>query len=149
MDTFKQLKIIFIALASGQIVYFLISLVLIMNELVTTNKDFSTVWGFVVPILVVILVVTSKLLYNYLINSKFEKTSEDEKITSYRTGNIIKFALLEGANLISITFYLLTGDFLYAGMFVIVMGIFFANFPGKEKFMMEFGLSSCENNLNK
>ncbi len=149
MDTFKQLKIIFIALSSGQIVYFLISLILIMDEMVPTNKDFNTVWGFVVPIVVVVLVVTSKLLYNYMINSKVKETSNEEKIIVYRTGNIIKFSLLEGANLISITLFLLTGDFLYAGMFVIVMGIFFVNFPGKEKFMLEFGLSSYENNLNK
>ena len=144
MDQFRQLKIIFFTLATGQIIYFLISLVLIKEELVILNKDFNTVLGFIVPVLVVIMVVASKLLYNHTINSSDRKASKAEKLNLYRTTNIIKFALLEGANLLSITFYLMTGDFLYAGMFIIVMAIFFVNSPGKEKFMAEFGLSSFE-----
>lgn len=136
-------------MAMGQVIYFLIALVLIMDEIVLTNKDFSTVPGFVVPIVVLILVVSSKLLYNYLINSKIQQDSEAEKLDTYRKGNIIKFALFEGANLLSITFYLLSADFLYAGMSVVVMGIFLINYPGKETFMQEFGLSSYRTNLNK
>jgi len=141
MDTFKQLKIIFFALTAGQISYFIVTLFLIQNDTVILNKDFSTVGGFIVPLVVVIMVVASKLLYNKAINSKIE-AGDEEKLITYRTSNIVKFALLEGANLFSITFYLLTGDFLYVGMFVIVMGIFLVNYPGKEKFMAEFGLSS-------
>ena len=145
MDAFKQLKIIFFVLATGQIIYFLISLVLIQQEIVVLNKDFSTIWGFIVPVTVVVMVVASKLLYNRSINSSDRKASKKQKLNLYRTTNIIKFTLLEGANLLSVTFYLITGDFLYAGMFIIVMGIFFVNFPGKEKFLAEFGLSSFEN----
>lgn len=145
MDSFRQLKIIFFALAAGQVIYFLITLVLIQEEIVVINKDFSTIWGFLIPVLVVILVGASRLLYNRLINSNIKLSSESEKLKVYQTGNILKFALLEGANLISITFYMLTGDFLYAGMFIIVLGIFFVNFPGKEKFLMEFESSFPEN----
>ncbi len=141
MDTFKQLKIIFFALTAGQIIYFVITLILIQEEMVVLNKDFSTVGGFVVPLVVVLMVVVSKLIYNRAVNSK-TKASNEEKLITYRTSNIVKFALLEGANMFSITFYLLTGDFLYAGMFIIIMGIFLVNYPGKEKFMAEFGLSS-------
>lgn len=149
MDSFKQLKIIFIALASGQLIYLLIASILLMNDMVETNRDFSTVLGFVVPILVVIMAAASKLVYNYLINSKLESSSQAEKINVYRTGNIIRYTLIEGANLISITSYLITGDFLYAGLFVIVMGIFFINYPSKEKFITEFGLSSLDDNPDK
>lgn len=145
MDIIKQLKIIFFTLATGQIIYFLISLILVIDEMVVLNKDFSTIWGFVIPVIVVAMVVTSKLLYNYLINTNLDETSEDQKLNIYKTGNLIKFALLEGANLLSITFYLLTGDFLYAGMFIIVLGIFLINIPGKEKFLMEFDVSSLKN----
>ncbi len=141
MDTFKQLKIIFFTLAAGQVLYFVISLILIQKEMVILNKDYSTIGGFIVPLVVVMMVVASKLLYNRAINSKVD-AGDEEKLITYRTSNILKFALLEGANLFSITFYLLTGDFLYAGMFIIVMLIFFVNYPGKEKFMAEFGLSS-------
>ncbi len=141
MDTFKQLKIIFFALAAGQVFYFVVSFILIENGTVMLNKDFSTMGGFIVPLVVVLMVVASKLLYNRAINSKV-KAGDEEKLITYRTSNILKFALLEGANMFSITFYLLTGDFLYAGMFVIILGIFFVNYPGREKFMAEFGLSS-------
>ncbi len=141
MDTFKQLKITFFALAAGQIIYFVITLILIQDEAVILNKDFSTVGGFVVPLVVVIMVVASKLIYTRMVNSN-NQANDEEKLITYRTSNIVKFALLEGANMFSITFYLLTGDFLYAGMFIIIMGIFFVNYPGKEKFMADFGLSA-------
>ncbi len=142
MDTFKQLKIIYFALAAGQVSYFIIVLVLIQRELVMLDKDYSTIWGFIVPVLVVIMVVISRFLYNRMINIKAGNSTREEKLNTFRSANIVKFALLEGANFLSITFYLLTGDFLYAGIFVIVMGIFLVNFPGKERFIAEFGLSS-------
>lgn len=141
MNTFRQLKLIFFALAAGQILYFVISLILILKEMVILNKDYSTIGGFIVPLVVVMMVVTSKFLYNRSINSRI-KAGDEEKLITYRTSNIVKFALLEGANILSITFYLLTGDFLYAGMSIIVILIFFVNYPGKEKFMAEFGISS-------
>jgi hypothetical protein len=144
MDTFKRLKIIYSAMVSGQVVYFIISLLLIQDEAVVLNRDYNDIWGLVVPVIVVIMVVSSKLFYNYMVNSSLEKSSEAQKIKTYKTGNIIKFALLEGANLLSVTFYLLTGDFLYAGMFIIVLGIFLLNIPGKEKFRMEFELTSVD-----
>jgi hypothetical protein len=150
MDGFKQLKIIFVALASGQIIYFLISLFLILQEVVQLNKDFSSIRGFLVPVVVVILVVSSKLLYNHSINSKVKETPINEKLLLYKTNNIIRFALLEMAGILTVTFYLLTGDFLYAGMFVILMGIFLVNFPSKERFISEFELPSFkEKTLNK
>ncbi len=130
-------------------IYFVITLVLMQDEMLVLNKDFSTIWGFVIPVLVVIMVAASRLFYNHLINLNIKLSSESEKVKVYRTGNILKLALIEGASLVSITFYMITGDFLYAGMFVIVLGIFFVNLPGKEKFMMEFGLSSLDSKILK
>lgn len=144
MDTFKQLKIIYSAMVSGQVVYFIISLLLIQDEAIVLNKDYNDIWGLVIPVIVVIMVVSSKLYYNYIVNSSLENSSEEQKIKTYKTGNIIKLSLLEGANLLSVTFYLFTGDFLYAGMFIIVLGIFLLNIPGKEKFRLEFDLSSVD-----
>jgi hypothetical protein len=143
-DIFKQLKIIFLTLVTGQIIYFLISLILVIDEMVDLDKDFSTIWGFIIPVIVVIMVVASRLLYNYMINTNLDGTSEEQKQNIYKTGNLIKYVLLESANLLSITFYLLTGDFLYLGMFIIVLGIFLINIPGKDKFLTEFGLTSIE-----
>ena len=144
MDAFKQLRIIYWAMVSGQVVYFIVSLLLIQDEAIVLDRDYNDIWGLVIPIIVVIMVVSSKLFYNYMVNSGLEKSLEAQKIKTYKTSNVIKFALLEGANLLSVTFYLLTGDFLYAGMFIIVLGIFLLNIPGKEKFMIEFELSSVE-----
>jgi hypothetical protein len=144
MDAFKQLRIIYWAMVSGQVVYFIVSLLLIQDEAIELDRDYNDIWGLVIPIIVVIMVVSSKLFYNYMVNSGLEKSLEAQKIKTYKTSNVIKFALLEGANLLSVTFYLLTGDFLYAGMFIIVLGIFLLNIPGKEKFMIEFELSSVE-----
>ncbi len=149
MNIIKQLRVIFFALAAGQILYFVISIYLINAELVVVNKDYSTLLGFIAPLIVVVLVVSSKLLYKHNVDSIKREVSLNEKLISYRTSSIVKFALLEAANVLSITFYLVTGDFLYAGMFVIVMAIFFINIPGKDKFSLDYNLNSDDINKLK
>jgi hypothetical protein len=141
MDNFKQIRMSFFALLAGQIFYFLVSFFLVMTNSVVVDKDYDSLIGFMVPIIVVILVVGSKLLYSRLVNRKIKESSLDEKIFSYRTSNIIKFALLEAANLLSVTLYLITGDFLYVGMFIIVTALYLMNIPDKEKFIVEYELN--------
>lgn len=141
MDAFKQIRIIFFALIAGQLIYFFVALILVGNNSFAVDEDYENLPGFLALLIIVSLVISSKYLYRRLISAQTGNSTLDEKINSYRTNNIIKFALLEGANLISITFYLLTGDFLYLAMFIIVLALNFIYFPGKEKFMMDFELT--------
>lgn len=141
MNTFKQIRIIFFALIAGQIFYMTLALFIAGNDLISASLDYNSLFGFIIPVIIIILVISSKLLYRRLLSQQPRETSLDEKIKSYRTLNIIKFALLEGANFISITFYMLTGDFLYIGMSIIVLALNFIYFPGMEKFIEDFELT--------
>jgi hypothetical protein len=144
MDKLKQLKIIFYVLAAVQLIYFFIVFILVQTESVTVDKNYSTTLGFIVPLLVILTVVGSKIFYSKSMSSLDKKLAVKEKLYHYQTKNIIRYSLFESANLLSITSYLLTGDFLYVGLFVIVMLLFFINIPDKEKFVIDFGLSSNE-----
>lgn len=141
MNTFKQIRIIFFALIAGQIFYMTLALFIAGNDLISASLDYNSLFGFIIPVFIIILVISSKLLYRRLLSQQPRETSLDEKIKTYRTLNIIKFALLEGANFISITFYMLTGDFLYIGMSIIVLALNFIYFPGMEKFIEDFELT--------
>ncbi|HSD63015.1 MAG TPA: hypothetical protein VLB50_04425 [Ignavibacteriaceae bacterium] len=150
MNTFRQIRIIFFALIAGQLFYCIVALYLTGNDFILTENDYGAFIGFIVPIIIVILVLASKYLYKRLISAQVKEASLYDKIISYRTNNIIKFALLEAANLLSITFYLLTGDFLYIGLFLIILALNFIYFPGKEKFMTDFELTQEDlEKLNK
>ncbi len=149
MDTFKQIRIIFYALIAGQLLYLIIALILGGNEAISTDKGFSTVLGFIIPVIIIALVIGSKVIYKHL-SDQGRDVSFEEKINSYRNNNIIRLAMLESANILSITFYLLTGDFLYIGMFVIVLALSFMYIPGKEKFIEDFQLTGEDlEKLNK
>lgn len=150
MDTFKQIRIIFYALIAGQLLYLIIAFILAGSDSINIDKGFSAALGFIIPVIIIALVIGSKFIYKRLISVQGRETSLQEKINSYRNNNIIKFALLESANILSITFYLLTGDFLYLGMFVIVLALDIMYFPGKEKFIEDFQLTGEDlEKLNK
>ena len=144
MNSFRQLKIIFYAIVAGQVFYFLLALYLVLTDKVIVSKNYDSPIGIIIPVIVIMLVIASKFLYERLTESKISETSISEKLISYRTNIIIKFTFLEVANLLTVTFYLLTADFLYIGMFIIVLGLYLINFPGKEKFVVDYGLSGKE-----
>ena len=147
MKLIKQMKIIFFALLAGQVTYFIIALYLVISGTMSLTKDYSTTLGFIVPVIVIVFVVGSKIFYSYSIKAGTNKYSFEEKVSRYRTNNIVRYALLENANILTITCYLITGDFLYAALFVIVIGIFLINIPDEGKFKVDFQLTSEEKKI--
>jgi hypothetical protein len=145
MSGLRQLRIIYFALLTGQIIYFLGAFFLVSDNLVVLNENYDSVPGLLISILVIILVVIAKLFYTQAINRKIRESSLKEKLYSYRINNIIKYALLEASDLLSITYFLLTGDFLFVGMSLIVIGLFLINIPGREKFISDYELKSSGN----
>ncbi len=145
MNNFQQLRIIYFALIIGQIIYLLVAFILVSNNLIALNENYNSVFGAIITLVVLGFIAGSKLYYNQAVE-KMKGELLQEKIAAYRTSSIVRFALLETANILCITFFLLTGDFLFVGMSLIVIGFFLINIPGRDKFISDFGLNPDEKN---
>jgi hypothetical protein len=64
------------------------------------------------------------------------------KISKYRTFKIIQWALVESVGFLSIVGFIITGNYLYAIVFLFMLGYFFLIKPTKEQFIKDFKISS-------
>jgi hypothetical protein len=139
---FQTLNIIFIALLSGQTIYFFIGLYLIQSGNIDGFGGMNTIFMFITPMVVLSSILASKFIYSKQV-SEFDKSLFlENKLVSYRTANIIKLALLEGANIFNISIMIITANYFFAVLFLIIIALFFFNRPNKEKFIMDYEVSA-------
>lgn len=139
---FPSLNIIFIALLSGQTIYFVLGLYLILSGDMRGMSELNTIFIFITPVIVLSSIAASKFIYSKQV-SEFDKTLPlENKLISYRTNNIIKLALLEGANIFNISVMIITANYLFAALFIIIVVLFLLNRPTKEKFIMDYEISA-------
>ena len=141
---FTTINILFFALLGGQTVYFFIGLFLIQSGNMKGLPGLNTIFMFITPVVVLTSILTSKFIYSKQVAS-FDRTSSlENKVISYRTNNILKLALLEGANIFNISIMIITANYFFAAFFIIIIALFFLNRPTKEKFIMDYEISSDE-----
>ena len=139
---FQTLNIIFIALLSGQTIYFFVGIFLIQSGNIDGFGGFNTIFMFITPVVVLSSILASKFIYSKQV-AEFDKSlSLENKLVSYRTANIIKLALLEGANIFNISIMIITANYFFAALFIIIIALFFFNRPTKEKFIMDYEVSA-------
>lgn len=139
---FQTLNIIFIALLSGQTIYFVLGVFLIQSGNIDGFGGFNTIFMFITPVVVLSSILASKFIYSKQV-AEFDKSlSLENKLVSYRTANIIKLALLEGANIFNISIMIITANYFFAALFIIIIALFFFNRPTNEKFIMDYEVSA-------
>ena len=139
---FQTLNIIFIALLSGQTIYIFVGIFLIQSGNIYGFGGFNTIFMFITPVVVLSSILASKFIYAKQV-AEFDKSlSLENKLVSYRTANIIKLALLEGASIFYILLMIITANYFFAALFIIIIALFFFNRPTKEKFIMDYEVSA-------
>ncbi len=140
---FPTLNIIYIALFSGQLIYFLVGLLILQSSNTgSMTTDLTNIFLFVTPIIVLSSILASRFLYSKHIASFDKSLSLESKLLSYRTGNIVKLALLEGANIFNISVMIITASYFFAALFIVIISLFLINRPSKEKFILDFEISA-------
>ena len=139
---FSILIILFFALLSGQTIYFIAGLFLIQSGNMNGFSGLNIVFMFVTPVVVLSSILASKLIYTKQITGFDKSSSLEKKMVSYRKTNIIKLALLEGANIFNISIMIITASYFFAALFVILIILFLLNRPTKEKFIMDYEVSA-------
>jgi len=139
---FSLLIILFFALLSGQTIYFIAGLFLIQSDNMNGFSGLNIVFMFVTPVVVLSSILASKFIYTKQITEFDKSSSLAKKMVSYRKTNIIKLALLEGANIFNISVMIITASYFFAALFVILIILFLLNRPTKEKFIMDYEVSA-------
>ncbi|MFZ2323529.1 MAG: hypothetical protein WAV89_07530 [Ignavibacteriaceae bacterium] len=138
----SNINLVFFALFSGQIFYLLAGLFLLQSGSGQGISGVNTIFMFIIPVVNVCLILAAKFIYEKNL-SRFNKTLPlESKSQSYQINNIIKLALLEGANIINISAMIITSNYFFAALFVIIIALFLLNKPAKEKFIMEYEVAS-------
>jgi hypothetical protein len=139
---FTTINILFFALLSGQTIYFFIGLFLIQSGNVKEVPGLNSIFMFITPVIVLSSFLASRFIYTKQVTDFDKSSSLEIKLVSYRTNNIIRFALLEGANIFNITIMIITVNYFFAALFIIIIVLFFLDRPTKEKFIVDYEISS-------
>ena len=139
---FQTLNIIFIALLSGQTIYFFVGLFMIQSGNIDGFGGLNTMFMFITPIVVLASILASKFIYTKQVTEFDKSLSLENKLVSYRTANIIRLALFEGANIFNVSIMIITANYFFAALFIIIIALFFINRPTKEKFIMDYEVSA-------
>lgn len=147
-SNYSQIKltfnILFLALLVSQLIYFLVGLLIIQTGNSETNGDLHIIFMFIVPVINASVILAAKFIYGKSLSNYNRNQSLDSKIKLYQTNNVIKLALLEGANIINISAMIITANYLFGAFFIIICILFFLNKPTIEKFIMEYELQPAD-----
>lgn len=86
----------------------------------------------------------SRFLFNKMIANLSENEDLGQKIIHYRTAKIISWALIDGASFLALVAALLTLNYLYIAVFILLFGFFLLSRPSKESLVKDLRLSSNE-----
>jgi hypothetical protein len=139
---FSTLNILFFALLAGQTMYFFVGLFMIQSANIGEFGGLNSIFMFVTPVVVLSSIIGSKFIYTKQVTEFDKSLSLENKLMAYRTANIIKLALLEGANIFNISIMIITANYFFAALFIVIIVLFFFNRPTKEKFIMDFEVSA-------
>jgi hypothetical protein len=130
--------IIFYALFAGQAL-FLIAASYLLKTSGPANPDLPSAFQIILPVITISAVLGAMFLPKIILGPIAE-LSDDLKIVKYRASLIVKWALLEGANLFSIVIYLLTGSMLALGISILILILFILNKPSVDKMKEDLGI---------
>lgn len=143
----EQLKVTFViyyALLTGQLLFFVVAFWFSGSENFTANKELDEIFQIVVPVFGFAIMIFSRFLFNKNISGVDEKEDAITKVAKYRTLKIIQWALVESATMFSIVALMLTGNHLYSAVFIFLIGYFYLVKPSKENFIDEMKLNSAD-----
>ena len=140
-EQLKVTRIIYVALVSGQLILFMIALILVENNIVEPNLDLDELFKFLIPAIGFVAMVMSHRIYIYKISNLKMDIELVAKLVKYRNYKITQWAMTEFASIISLVGLLTTGNYLYAIVFLFLIGFFILNRPSELQFKIDFRVS--------
>jgi predicted membrane channel-forming protein YqfA (hemolysin III family) len=146
----NQLKVtntIYIALLSGLVIFFIVVIILIQNKNLEVNTELDKIFTFLIPVFGLVMMFTSRMIYNQMISKYDSGSSLLQKIGYYRTAKIISWAMIEGACFFALVATILTANYLYIAVFIFLIGYYLMIRPSGELLIKDMYLNSEESEL--
>ena len=146
-NQFNSIKIIYYALVSGLIVFSAVTLFVIQSRIEEQASNLDSIFIVVVPIFGLVMMFVSYKLYNQMIINLSRDSDLSQKIEYYRKAKIVSWALVEAGCLFALVATILTVNYLYIAVFILLFGYFIMMRPSVESFVQEMRLNSKESAL--
>lgn len=142
-EYFKNLDFIYYLLFFGQALFLVVSFY--FKPTPSDTDTLNQLFQIIVPIYTFAIIILAPLIYvRILIRNMVQQHQLKEKLMVYRSANVIKFALLEGATLFAGVALLLTGNTFYIYIYIAMMLAFYIHRPQLEKCIRELNLNEKE-----
>lgn len=151
MQNFKiaSLKIldnIFIVLLSLQLFLLITFYFLVENNFVTAHQEFENIVRIIIMIINALVIIVPRVLYSIIIRKPAITKKTNEKIKRYSIFILFRMLLITVANVINLTAFLLTHNYIYLLIFVIILILFFIYRPLIKNIIKEFNFNLIEKN---
>ncbi len=143
----KALKVLFIALVTGQALFAVIAYVLKATGSFPDNTGLMSVFIYFVPALDLVCILAAHLVFKKKISMVDTNLSLTDKLNTYRAISITRWAMLEGGTLFTIIAYLLTGAQMFLVLMAFMILVFLTLSPTVKRILKELPLSSEEQEI--
>ncbi|ASV32290.1 hypothetical protein CJ263_19815 [Maribacter cobaltidurans] len=133
---------IHLALVAGVTVFLIYSY--LQSEEINAEMDSSNPFLYLVPIFAIVGYFGSQFIFKKMISSVNKDVSLENKLKTYQTASIIKYALLEGPAFFAIVAYSLTGNALPLVIAICLVLYLAVQRPNLHKLMDTLPLTSDE-----
>ncbi len=144
---FKTAIIIYGALIIGQLIFFAIALFIVGKNVVESVQYLDDIFQVLIPILGLLVMILVRSIYNKNLSSVNSNEDVNSKILKYRGFKIFQWALIESVSILSIIGLIITSNYLYAVVFLFMLGFFILIRPSKEQFFNDFKISNDQKNM--
>ncbi|HFA50704.1 MAG TPA: hypothetical protein ENJ95_16980 [Bacteroidetes bacterium] len=142
-NSFKATIIIYYGLFAGQALMGLIFYYLMQSE--GREDTLESPFNIIIPGAVAFGIIASYLVGQYQKNNLPPAgSSADEKLEHFRRWSIVRFALLEGGNLVALVLAFMFGSINYMLCFVVGLAAFILLRPVKDRFVQDYQVSRSE-----
>jgi len=139
------LRILFFAMMFGQIAFICIIGWLRTRPDYSQNFTDNKMLLGAIALVSALAVLLAFKLYASKIKLAQEAGATQEKVTIYKTGNIIRWAILEAMVLLNLIMFFVMGDFNFMLFGLAAFLIFLSTMPTGQRAMRELGLGDIEN----
>jgi len=141
---FRTLRIIFIALVLGQLLFLGVVLYLRGSGYEAESPEMVVSFRYVVLILGTVVIAASHFFYRLQLTRGRAESDLSARLGAYYTATIVRSAMHEGVTLLSLVAVLVTGEPFFIWCAVVVILLLLAMFPSRERAIAALGLSPEE-----
>jgi len=141
LEQSRVIGVVYVVLIIGLIIIFAIALIIVKNKNIEPIQPINDIFKLLIPIAGFVVMFFARTIYNKNVSSVNYNDELLAKIIKYRNFKIIQWALVESVGLLSIVGFIITGNYIYAIVFLFMLGYFILIKPSKEQFFRDFKIS--------